>query len=51
MDGHFLDYEDGIVWMDNPYGVEGCLGGEPTIQLCREFLITIAKGGMYGPEP
>lgn len=51
VDGHFLDYEDGIVWMDNPYGVEGCLGEEPTIQLCREFLITIAKGGMYGPEP
>ncbi|BCS46646.1 MULTISPECIES: hypothetical protein [Pseudomonas syringae group genomosp. 2] len=51
VDGHFLDYEDGIVWMDNPYGVEGCLGEEPTIQLCRQFLTRIAKGGMYGPEP
>ncbi|MFA0999379.1 MULTISPECIES: hypothetical protein [Pseudomonas syringae group] len=49
--GHFLDYEDGIVWMDNPYGVEGCLGEEPTIQLCRQFLTRVAKGGMYGPEP
>ncbi|MEB0221363.1 hypothetical protein [Pseudomonas sp. AB12(2023)] len=51
VDGHFLDYEDGVVWMDNPYGVEGCLGEEPTIQLCRQFLVRIAKGGMYGPEP
>nr|WP_228857602.1 hypothetical protein [Pseudomonas syringae]QOQ33438.1 hypothetical protein [Pseudomonas syringae pv. actinidiae] len=51
VDGHFLDYEDGVVWMDNPYGVEGCLGEEPTIQICREFLVTVAKGGMYGPEP
>lgn len=49
--GHFLDYEDGIVWMDNPYGVEGCLGEEPTLHLCREFLTRIAMGGMYGPEP
>ncbi|MFA0921435.1 hypothetical protein ALP73_01119 [Pseudomonas coronafaciens pv. garcae] len=51
VDGHFLDYEDGVVWIDNPYGVEGCLGEEPTIQLCRQFLTRIAKGGMYGPEP
>lgn len=51
VDGHFLHYEDGIVWMDNPYGVEGCLGEDPTIQLCRQFLTRIAKGGMYGPEP
>lgn len=49
--GHFLDYEDGIIWMDNPYGVEGCLGEDPTILLCRQFLTRIAKGGMYGPEP
>lgn len=51
IDGHFLHYEDGIIWMDNPYGVEGCLGEDPTIQLCRQFLTRIAKGGMYGPEP
>ena len=51
VDGHFLHYEDGFVWMDNPYGVEGCLGEDPTIQLCRKFLTRIAKGGMYGPEP
>jgi hypothetical protein len=51
VDGHFLHYEDGIVWMDNPYGVEGCLGEEPTLQLCRQFLTRLAKGGMYGPEP
>ncbi|APQ05713.1 hypothetical protein V2K54_09700 [Pseudomonas alliivorans] len=49
--GHFLDYEDGIVWMDNPYGVEGCLGEEPTVALCRQFLTRVARGGMYGPEP
>ncbi|MEE4733669.1 hypothetical protein V2K60_20845 [Pseudomonas alliivorans] len=49
--GHFLDYEDGIVWMDNPYGVEGALGEEPTVQLCRQFLTRVAMGGMYGPEP
>lgn len=51
VDGHFLHYEDGVVWMDNPYGVEGCLGEDPTVQLCRQFLMRIAKGGMYGPEP
>lgn len=53
IDGHFLHYDsgDGVVWMDNPYGVEGCLGEEPTIALCRRFLTRIAKGGMYGPEP
>jgi len=53
IDGHFLHYDsdDGIVWMDNPYGVEGCLGEEPTVALCRRFLSRIAKGGMYGPEP
>jgi hypothetical protein len=53
VDGHFLHYDsdDGVVWMDNPYGVEGCLGEEPTVALCRRFLTRIAKGGMYGPEP
>lgn len=51
VDGYFLDYEDGVVWMDNPYGVEGCLGNEPTVALCRQFLTRIARGGMYGPEP
>jgi hypothetical protein len=53
VDGHFLHYDsdDGVVWMDNPYGVEGCLGEEPTVALCRRFLTRIARGGMYGPEP
>lgn len=50
IDGHFLLYKEGMVWMDNPYGVEGCLGREPTISLCRQFLVRIAMGGMYGPE-
>lgn len=51
IEGHTLDFDEGVVWMDNPYGVPGCLGDEPTVQLCRQFLIRIAKGGMYGPEP
>lgn len=48
---HFIQYDKGYVWMDNPYGVEGGLGEEPTIELCRSFLETVATGGMYGPEP
>lgn len=53
IEGHFLQYDrsDGYTWMDNPYGVPGALGGRPTPELAREFLVTVAKGGMYGPEP
>lgn len=49
--GHYLHYDEGLVWMDNPYGVEGGLGQEPSVKLCRQFLTRVAKGGMYGPEP
>lgn len=53
VEGHFLQYDqsDGYTWMDNPYGVPGALGGRPTPQMARSFLVTVAKGGMYGPEP
>ncbi|MFI8556319.1 hypothetical protein [Pseudomonas putida] len=53
IEGHFLQYDrsDGYTWMDNPYGVPGALGGRPTPELARDFLVTVATGGMYGPEP
>tara|TARA_R110001592_G_scaffold47952_5_gene151527 strand:+ start:2745 stop:3008 length:264 start_codon:yes stop_codon:yes gene_type:complete len=50
IDGHVLQYENNYVWMDNPYGVEGGLGIEPTIDLCTKFLKRLAEGGMFGPE-
>lgn len=50
LEGHFLHYEDGIVWMDNPHGVLGALGREPSVELCRTFLDRLASGRMYGPE-
>jgi hypothetical protein len=51
VDQHSLVYEHDIVWMTNPYGVDGILGNHPTVELCREFLTTIGEGEMYGPEP
>lgn len=53
IEGHFLQYDstDGCTWMDNPYGVPGALGGLPTPKLARDFLVRVAKGGMFGPEP
>ena len=49
VDGHVLHYYQGYVWMDNPYGVEGGLGTEPTIELCTRFLTRLAEGGIFGP--
>ncbi|RJX54084.1 hypothetical protein C6380_17330 [Pseudomonas syringae pv. actinidiae] len=35
----FLAYEAGVV--DNPYGVEGCMGEKPTLLLCRQFVTSV----------
>jgi hypothetical protein len=48
---HSLLYEQSVVWMTNPYAVDGILGNHPTVAICREFLTTIAEGGIYGPKP
>ncbi|WP_432262909.1 hypothetical protein [Cupriavidus sp. TMH.W2] len=48
---HFLQYDDGVVWYCNPYGVDGLLGAEPDLALMRRFLTTVALGQIYGPTP
>ncbi|MCK1788690.1 hypothetical protein [Pseudomonas violetae] len=52
IEGHYLSYDedDRVVWVDNPYGVLGSLGEEPTVGLARTFLACVAMGGMFGPE-
>lgn len=51
VNGHYLDFDGNITWYTNPYGVDGCLGNSPTIQMCTIFLENTNKGIDYGLTP
>lgn len=50
---HYVIYDkaEGLVWYTNPYGVDGILCKEPTIEAMRRFLEDIRRGQDYGPLP
>lgn len=51
INGHGLYFEDGYTWYTNPYGQDGVLGGQPTIELLTRFLTNMARGIELGPVP
>lgn len=51
INGHRLYFEDGYTWYTNPYGQDGVLGGQPTIDLLTRFLTNMARDIELGPVP
>ena len=50
---HFVVYdrENCVVWYTNPYGIDGVLCHEPTIEAMRVFLARMARDQDYGLTP
>ena len=48
---HFLDFDGEVTWYSNPYGVDGCLGNTPTIEMCVSFLNNTNNDVVYGLTP
>lgn len=53
VESHFVDFdaEDGLTYLDNPYGVTLGLCGVPDLNVCARFLANMARGHVYGPVP
>jgi len=49
--GYFLMFSEGVTWYTNPYGVDGALGNEPTLDMCSNFLDHISSGEVLGLTP
>ncbi len=49
--GYFLKFSDGVTWYTNPYGVDGALGNEPSLDMCSNFLDRISSGFDLGLTP
>lgn len=50
---HFVVYdrENGVVWYTNPYGIDGILCQQPTIEAMRTFLARMTLDQDYGLTP
>lgn len=48
---HHLHYEDDVLWVTNPYGVDGALGNAPDVVQMRGFLANMARQVTYGLTP
>jgi hypothetical protein len=53
VDGRLVSYdaENGVVWITNPYGIDGMVCKVPTVDTMRVFLSNIARGNEYGLCP
>ena len=51
VDGHFVIFDDDVIWITNPYGHDSTLGSDLTVEVLEEFLTNLARGYEYGPVP
>ncbi|MGF6440384.1 hypothetical protein [Paraburkholderia youngii] len=51
VDGHYVVFRDGVIWITNPYGHDDTLGNDLTVEILEEFLAELARGHEYGAVP
>lgn len=53
LNGHTLEFEEDleVVWVTNPYGIDGAFSDEASEAEIERFLTDMARGVTYGPTP